>query len=39
MENKKYIDYWVKTGKHDFDIAETLYQNKKYDACLFFVIL
>ncbi len=36
MENKKYIDYWVKTGKHDFDIAETLYQNKKYDACLFF---
>ena len=29
------ISYWVDSANHDFDVAVTLFQNKKYDWCLF----
>ena len=29
------ISYWVESANHDFDVAVTLFQNKKYDWCLF----
>ncbi len=35
MPYKKEIDYWLKAAAHDLDVAETLFQNCKYDWCLF----
>ncbi|MFA5480737.1 MAG: HEPN domain-containing protein [Candidatus Muiribacteriota bacterium] len=32
----QHIDYWISVAKHDLDVANTLYENKKYDSCLFF---
>ena len=29
------IAYWIKSAKHDLDVAETLFQNGKYDWCLY----
>ena len=29
------IKYWVDSANHDFDVALTLFRNKKYDWCLF----
>jgi len=29
------INYWVDSSNHDFDVAVTLFKNKKYDWCLF----
>ena len=31
----KHIDYWLNSASHDLDAAETLFQNEKYDWCLF----
>lgn len=33
MEKK--VDYWLNSAKHDIEVAETLFQNGKYDWCLF----
>ena len=30
-----HIDYWLNSANHDLDVAETLFQNEKYDWCLF----
>lgn len=35
MDKKQRIEYWLNSAAHDFDTAETLFQNKKYDWCLF----
>ncbi len=35
MDVKQNIEYWLKTAAHDMDVAETLFQNNKYDWCLF----
>ena len=38
MEDKiitNQITYWIESANHDLDVAETLFQNKKYDWCLF----
>jgi len=32
---QRQIDYWIVSAKHDLDVAETLFQNEKYDWCLF----
>ncbi|MEW5767120.1 MAG: HEPN domain-containing protein [bacterium] len=32
---KRYIEYWLSSAAHDLEAAETLFQNKKYDWCLF----
>jgi HEPN domain-containing protein len=29
------ISYWLESANHDFDVAVTLFQNQKYDWCLF----
>ncbi len=35
-KEKKYIEYWVKFAKHDVDVAITLFDNNKFDSCLYF---
>jgi len=35
MEKNQYIEYWLTSAAHDLDVAETLFQTKKYDWCLF----
>ncbi|MEW6419598.1 MAG: HEPN domain-containing protein [Nitrospirota bacterium] len=35
MDKKEHIEYWLNSAEHDLDVAETLFQNKKYDWCLF----
>ncbi|WP_347274297.1 HEPN domain-containing protein [Candidatus Kuenenia sp.] len=35
MDIKEHVDYWLKTAAHDMEAAETLFQNRKYDWCLF----
>lgn len=32
---KKEIEYWLKSASHDLDVAETLFKQRKYDWCLF----
>ena len=29
------IDYWLKSARHDLRTAESLFENKHYDWCLF----
>lgn len=35
MDIKKQIDYWEKSAKHDFETAESLIREKKFDWALF----
>ena len=35
MDKKQRIGYWLDSASHDFDVAEILFQNKRYDWCLF----
>ncbi len=35
MNVKKHIEYWLKSAAHDLEVADTLFQNEKYDWCLF----
>jgi HEPN domain-containing protein len=35
MDKKEHIEYWLNSAEHDLDAAETLFQNGKYDWCLF----
>jgi len=35
MEIKEHIDYWLKSAAHDLEAAESLFENKRYDWCLF----
>ena len=30
------IDYWVEMADHDWETTKSLWQSKKYDACLFY---
>lgn len=32
---QKQIEYWTTSAQHDLSVAETLFQNGKYDWCLF----
>lgn len=32
---QKQIEYWIASAQHDLSVAETLFQNGKYDWCLF----
>ena len=32
---KEHIEYWLKSAAHDLESAETLFENKRYDWCLF----
>ncbi len=35
MRKEEHIGYWLKSAEHDLEVAETLFQNQKYDWCLF----
>ena len=35
MEPKENIEYWLKSAGHDLESAETLFEHKRYDWCLF----
>ena len=35
MNIKEHIEYWLQSAEHDLDTAESLFQSKKYDWCLF----
>lgn len=35
MDTKVHIEYWLKSAAHDLEVADTLFQNEKYDWCLF----
>lgn len=35
MNKKDHINYWLETAAHDLDVAELLFNNGKYDYCLF----
>lgn len=35
MTQAEHIDYWLKSGAHDLESAETLFQHQRYDWCLF----
>ncbi len=32
---QRQLDYWTTSAQHDLSVAETLFQNGKYDWCLF----
>ncbi len=35
MKLKDHIQYWLNSAEHDWDTAENLFKNGKYDWCLF----
>ncbi len=35
MDIEEHIDYWLKSGEHDMEVAETLFVNGKLDWCLY----
>ena len=35
MDQTEHINYWVISAEHDFETALTLYDNEKYDWCLY----
>jgi len=35
LRMKRHIKYWVDSADHDLDVAESLFENAKYDWCLF----
>ncbi len=35
MDRFQVVSYWLNSAEHDFEVAETLFKNAKYDWCLF----
>ncbi|NOZ63904.1 MAG: HEPN domain-containing protein [Caldiserica bacterium] len=35
MEYKEEVSYWLKAAAHDLEVAEILFERRKYDWCLF----
>ena len=35
MDRQQLSTYWINSAHHDLDVAETLFNNAKYDWCLF----
>lgn len=35
MQTNDHVQYWIKAAAHDWNVAEVLFQNKRYDWCLF----
>ena len=35
MTKEEHVRYWLESAAHDLDAAESLFQSKKYDWCLF----
>jgi HEPN domain-containing protein len=36
MNVQKTIEYWISSAKYDLEVAESLFENKKYHYALFF---
>ena len=36
INTKKIVEYWRDLSDHDWETAQSLWQSKKYDACLFY---
>jgi len=32
---KRHVRYWIDSAEHDLEVAESLFENEKYDWCLF----
>jgi HEPN domain-containing protein len=35
MDKNDHINYWLDTAAHDLNVADTLFDNERYDYCLF----
>jgi len=35
MTKKEHIEYWIRTADDDLSVADALFENKKYNWCLF----
>ena len=35
MKQSDYIHYWLKSAAHDLESAETLFEHRRFDWCLF----
>jgi HEPN domain-containing protein len=35
MTKEEHIAYWLKTAEHDLEAAESMFESKRYDWCLF----
>jgi len=35
MTKEEHIAYWLKTAEHDLEAAESRFESKRYDWCLF----
>ena len=35
-DNKKLVDYWIKTARHDYDTMLSLFNSKRYSDSLFY---
>jgi len=35
MNSQQHIEYWLKSAAHDLETAETLFDQERYDWCLF----
>ncbi len=35
MSLDKQVAYWIESAEHDFEVAVSLYESRKYDWCLF----
>lgn len=35
MDKELHVNYWLSSSAHDLEVAETLFQNGKYDWCLY----
>ena len=38
MDTQKQIEYWLTSAKHDFETAQSLFEAKRYDWCLFYAV-
>ncbi len=35
MKKQNFIEYWLKSSEHDLHVAESLFNSKHFDYCLF----
>lgn len=35
MEKEEHVRYWIESAQHDLETARSLFQNKRFDWCLF----
>ncbi len=35
MKKSEHINYWLQMAEHDLDVAQSLFETRKYDWCLY----